>query len=90
MLRNGVAAASPPSLMSDAHAAETQREMLSLVTARVSDTCVRKAHYVDGGLDLVSECRLMSQQGLNDSLVRDGESLGIFTTSDLRDALLRA
>jgi len=76
--------------MSDAHAAETQREMLSLVTARVRDTCVRKAHYVDGGLDVVSVCRLIAQQGLNESLVRDGERLGIFTTSDLRDALLRA
>ena len=63
--------------------------MLSLLTARVRDTCVRKACYVDGGLDLVSVCRLLSQQGLTDSLVRDGERLGIFTTADLRDALLR-
>ena len=63
--------------------------MLSLLTARVRDAGVRKACRVDGGLDLVSVCRLLSQQGLTDSLVRDGERLGIFTTADLRDALLR-
>ncbi|RZL96220.1 MAG: CBS domain-containing protein [Variovorax sp.] len=63
--------------------------MLSLITARVRDARVRKACYVDGGLDLVSVCRLLSQQGLTDSLVRDGDRLGIFTTADLRDALLR-
>jgi CBS domain-containing protein len=38
-------------------------------------------------------CRLLSQQGLTSALVRDhagqGERLGIFTTTDLRDALLR-
>lgn len=72
---------------------ESQREMLSLVTARVRDAYVRKPFYVDGGLDLVSVCRLLSQQGLTSALVTDandtGERLGIFTTTDLRDALLR-
>lgn len=68
---------------------ESQREMLSLVTARVRDAYVRKPFYVDGGLDLVSVCRLMSQQGLTSALVTDAERLGIFTTTDLRDALLR-
>lgn len=77
-----------------AAATEPQREMLSLVTARVRDTCVREPHYVDGGLDLVSVCRELSQRGLTTALVRDvqpgagGERLGIFTTTDLRDALL--
>jgi len=69
--------------------AEPQREMLSLVTARVRDAYVRKPFYVDGGLDLVSVCRELSAQGLTTALVRDGERLGIFTTTDLRDALLR-
>ena len=72
---------------------ESQREMLSLVTARVRDAYVRKPFYVDGSLDLVSVCRLLSQQGLTVALVKDatedGERLGIFTTTDLRDALLR-
>lgn len=74
-------------------ATEPQREMLSLVTARVRDAFVRKPFYVDGGLDLVSVCRELSQRGLTTALVRDGvppdERLGIFTTTDLRDALLR-
>lgn len=68
---------------------ESQREMLSLVTARVRDAYVRKPVYVDGALDLVSVCRQLSAQGLTAALVNDGERLGIFTTTDLRDALLR-
>jgi len=74
--------------------AEIQREMLSLVTARISDTYLRKPFYVDGGADLVSVCRELSQRGLTQALVRDvkdgAERLGMFTTTDLRDALLRA
>jgi len=68
---------------------DTQREMLSLVTARVRDAYVRKPFYVDGGLDLVSVCRELSARGLTNALVRDGSRLGMFTTTDLRDALLR-
>jgi len=72
---------------------ESQREMLSLVTARVRDAYVRKPFYVDGALDLVSVCRQLSAQGLTSALVNDagedGPRLGIFTTTDLRDALLR-
>lgn len=68
---------------------ESQREMLSLVTARVRDAYVRKPFYVDGALDLVSVCRALSAQGLTSALVNDGGRLGIFTTTDLRDALLR-
>ncbi len=48
---------------------------------------------MDGGADLVSVCRELSAHGLTQALVRDrdghGERLGIFTTTDLRDALLR-
>ena len=66
-----------------------QREFLSLMMARVHDAYVRKPFYVDGALDLVSVCRLMAEQGLSNALVRDGERVGMFTTTDLRDALLR-
>ena len=68
---------------------EHQREMLSLVTARVRDAFVRKPFYLDGTTDLVSACRELSRHGQTSALVRDGERLGIFTTTDLRDALLR-
>ena len=66
-----------------------QREFLSLMMARVRDAYVRKPLYVDGGLDLVAVCRLMSWQGASNALVRDGERIGMFTTTDLRDALLQ-
>ncbi len=45
--------------------------------------------YVDAGSTWCRSAALLSQQGLTDALVRDGERLGIFTTTDLRDALLR-
>ena len=74
-------------------AAEPQREMLTLVTARIRDAYLRKPYYVDGGTDIVSVCRELAARGLTQALVRDqggqGERLGIFTTTDLRDALLR-
>ncbi len=74
---------------------EPQREMLSLVTARVRDAFVRKPLYVDGALDLVAVCRELAERRLTHALVRDtdaatgAERLGIFTTTDLRDALVR-
>ena len=65
-----------------------QREFLTLMMARVRDAYVRAPFYVDGGLDLVSVCRLMAEQGTSNALVRDGVRTGMFTTTDLRDALL--
>ena len=74
-----------------------QREFLALMMARVRDAYIRKPVYVDGGLDVVSVCRLMAAQDLSDLLVRDsgsdcdsdGDRIGMFTTTDLRDALLQ-
>ncbi|MBZ8139018.1 signal transduction protein [Rubrivivax gelatinosus] len=68
---------------------DPRQELLSLVTARVRDAYVRKPYTVDGGTDLVSLCRQLAERGLTHALVQDGERLGIFTTTDLRDALLR-
>lgn len=70
------------------------REFLSLMMAKVRDAYIRKPFFVDGGLDLVSLCRLLSEHGLTNALVRDTaadgtERVGMFTTTDLRDALLR-
>jgi CBS domain-containing protein len=69
------------------------RELLSLMMVRVRDAYIRKPFFVDGDLDLVSVCRLLSAQGLGNALVRDlqdgVERIGMFTTTDLRDALLR-
>ena len=75
--------------LTKAEARSEQREFLSLMMARVRDAFVRKPFYVDGALDLVTVCGLMAQQGQSNALVRDGERIGMFTTTDLRDALLR-
>ncbi|MET0943349.1 MAG: DUF294 nucleotidyltransferase-like domain-containing protein, partial [Mesorhizobium sp.] len=55
----------------------------------VGDAYLRKPYFVDGGTDIVSLCGELARRGLNDALVRDGDRLGIFTTTNLRDALLR-
>jgi CBS domain-containing protein len=68
--------------------ADAEREMLSLLTARVRDTALRQPLVVDGGDDLVNVCRRMADARRTGTLVRDGTRLGIFTTTDLRDALL--
>lgn len=71
---------------------DPSNEVVALATARVRDARVRKAHVVDGGSDIVSVCREMRDLGLTHVLVRDPgageERLGMFTTTDLRDALL--
>lgn len=66
-----------------------QREMVSLMAARVRDAVLRKPHFTDAGTDLVTLCRELSAQGITDALVRDGDRLGIFTATDLVGALTR-
>lgn len=69
--------------------ADTQREMLSLLTARVRDAYLHAPIYLDGATDLRSACRTLAAESRTGALVRDGERLGIFTTTDLRDAMAR-
>ncbi len=66
-----------------------RREFVSLMATRVGDVFVRKPFFVDGGADIVTVCRELARRGLSDALVRDGARVGVFTTTDLRDALLR-
>jgi CBS domain-containing protein len=65
-----------------------RREFISLMASRVRDAPLRKPFYVDGDTDLVSLCRQLAEHCRTGALVRDGDRLGIFTTTDLRDALL--
>lgn len=70
------------------------REFLSLMMVQVRDAFVRKPFFVDGSLDLVSLCAQLTERGLTNALVNDtgpdGQPrVGMFTTTDLRDALLR-
>ncbi|MRX52169.1 CBS domain-containing protein [Paracoccus sp. S-4012] len=55
----------------------------------VGEAFLRKPFFVDGDTDLVTLCRELSARGIGDALVRDGGRLGIFTTTDLREALLK-
>lgn len=71
-----------------------RREFLSLMMVQVRDPFVRKPFFVDGSLDLVSLCAQLAERGLTNALVNDTgpdglPRVGMFTTTDLRDALLR-
>lgn len=79
------------SLANDAEI-DHNREMMSLMLMRVKDAYLQRPFYVEGQLDVVSVCRLLAENKLSHTLVRDAqngiERIGIFTTTDLRDALL--
>jgi CBS domain-containing protein len=78
--------------LSAAEDGSRSREFLSLTMVRLRDAYLRKPFYVDGHLDLVTVCRQLAEQGLTNALVRDTQGgvarIGMFTTTDLRDALL--
>ncbi|MDO8318525.1 DUF294 nucleotidyltransferase-like domain-containing protein [Rhodoferax sp.] len=71
---------------------EHNRELMSLMLVRVKDAYVQKPFYVDGALDLVSVCKALSEHKISHTMVRDVQQgvarIGMFTTTDLRDALL--
>jgi CBS domain-containing protein len=78
--------------LADDEEIDHNRELMSLMLVRVKDAYLQKPFYVDGALDLVSVCRLLSEHKITHTLVRDvqdgDERIGMFTTTDLRDALL--
>jgi len=80
--------------LSDEEDVNHNRELLNLMLVRVCDIPLHEPFYVDGTLDMVSVCRLMSQHKRTSALVRDVHEgvarLGFFTTTDLRDAMLQA
>ena len=81
--------AGPPDTGGAELARHERREFISLMATRVREAHLHKPYFADGATDLVSLCREMSRLGLNEALIRDGDRVGIFTTTDLRDALLR-
>jgi CBS domain-containing protein len=86
-----------PSLETPVHEAlanPAPSELIGLLTGRVRDTYLRRPCDVAGTDSIVSVCAAMAQHGLTHALVHDTppgggpERLGIFTTTDLRDAVL--
>lgn len=73
---------------------DQSREFMSLMMVKVKDAYLRKPFFVDAETDLITVCKRLSEQGLTNALVRDTVAdgfvrIGMFTTTDLRDALLR-
>ena len=79
--------------LSDEEDVNHNRELLALMLVRVRDVALHSPFYVDGKLDMVSVCRLMSENNRTSALVRDVQAgvprIGFFTTTDLRDAMLK-
>ncbi|TXT36081.1 MAG: hypothetical protein FD135_4518 [Comamonadaceae bacterium] len=79
--------------LADDQEIDHNRELTSLMLVRVKDAYLQKPFYVDGHLDLVSVCRILSERKLTQTLVRDSHQgvprIGMFTTTDLRDALIK-
>ncbi len=79
--------------LSDEEDVNHNRELLSLMLMRVSDIALHPPFYVDGAQDMVAVCKIMSEHKRTSALVRDVEAgvprLGFFTTTDLRDAMLK-
>lgn len=73
--------------------ADQNREMMSLMLMRVKDAYLQKPLYVDGRQDLVTVCRILSEKKMTQTLVRDVADgvarIGMFTTTDLRDAIIK-
>lgn len=64
------------------------RERRSMMS-KVREAWLRKPLFVDGATDLVTVCRILTESRRTEALVRDAGRLGIFTTTDLREAVLR-
>lgn len=79
----------PAAHLSGGDTDHSRRELVALMATPVGEAFMRKPFFVDGGTDLVTLCHELAANGLTDALVRDGDRIGIFTTTNLRDALLR-
>ncbi|MFC3533664.1 putative nucleotidyltransferase substrate binding domain-containing protein [Vogesella facilis] len=66
------------------------RELQTLLTATVRDACSRLPVFAEGGDSILDAARLMKQRKSKSILVRHGERLGMFTTTDFRDIILTA
>jgi len=70
----------------------SQHEMQSLTTARVNETLLRPARYIDADADIVSVVRFFEQHRTANVLVRDVRCdpprIGIFTNTGLQRAIL--
>ncbi|MEN3032711.1 putative nucleotidyltransferase substrate binding domain-containing protein [Chromobacterium amazonense] len=64
------------------------RELQTLLTATVRDAGCRQPVFVDAADSIRDVAAAMKAQRSKSVLVRDGERLGIFTTTDFRDVIL--
>ena len=74
--------------LTDGRGSHGRRELFSLMSSRVDQAPLRKPLVFPGETDLVTLCRALAERGVSDALVQDGDRLGMFTATNLRDAIL--
>ncbi|TDR33071.1 DUF294 nucleotidyltransferase-like domain-containing protein [Hydromonas duriensis] len=67
---------------------DKRRELHSLAMARVKDAYLRKPHFVEAHVSVVEATRVLRERNASHVLVQDGERVGIFTNTNLCDAVL--
>ncbi|WP_197457485.1 DUF294 nucleotidyltransferase-like domain-containing protein [Crenobacter luteus] len=65
-----------------------RRELQTLLAATVRELGVREAVFLDAADTVVDAARAMKTRSLHSVLVRRGDAVGIFTSSDFRDVVL--
>ncbi len=66
----------------------SQRELHSLMLARIDQAFVRPPRFVPQEMDVFSVARIFEDEQLSNVLVRGEERYGIFTSTDVRKAIL--
>lgn len=64
------------------------RELQTLLASQISDIASHIPVFLDANETVLDAAKAMKQQRVKSILVRDGDRVGIFTTSDFRDVLL--
>lgn len=83
-------ASSPPPNAAEFPAGDTAPELAALLLARVADVPLHPPTLLPGTATLTEAARFMKAQGATSLLVQDGARVGIFTATDMREALVQA
>lgn len=82
-------ASSPPPNATEFPAGDTAPELAALLLARVADVPLHPPTLLPGTATLTEAARFMKAQGATSLLVQDGARVGIFTATDMREALVQ-
>ncbi len=74
--------------LSAAASGDQQRELQGFIMAKVKDAYLRKPFFVDGEMSVFEATRILRERNASHVLVKDGDQSGVFTNTNLCDAVL--